>query len=85
MDAVCEKHDIEELQALLKAHLAATGSPKAKEILSGFPGNAGRFKKILPHDYDRMLRMISKFEKRGMNREQAEIEAFYQSTKGGDA
>ena len=42
------------------------------------------FKKILPHDYDRMLRTIAKFEQRGMTREQAEVEAFYVNTRKGE-
>jgi glutamate synthase (NADPH/NADH) large chain len=83
MDAVTEKHDINELETLLNEHLAATGSPLAKEILANFPANAGCFKKILPHDYDKMLRTIAQMEERGMSREQAEVEAFFVNTKGG--
>ena len=39
-----------------------------------------QFKKILPRDYDRMLRSIAQLEEQGMSREQAEIEAFYAMT-----
>ena len=34
-------------------------------------------KKVLPYDYDRMLRVIASVEERGLDGEQAQIEAFY--------
>ena len=36
-----------------------------------------KFKKVLPYDYDRMLRVIASVEERGLDGEQAQIEAFY--------
>ena len=81
MDAVTEKHDVEELHQMLSEHLAATGSEKAKTILADFGAHVGKFKKILPRDYDRMLRTIAQFEEKGMNYEQALVEAFYANTK----
>lgn len=42
---------------------------------------AACFKKILPRDYDRMLRTIAEFEAQGLSHEQAEVEAFSASTK----
>ncbi len=36
-----------------------------------------KFKKVLPYDYDRMLRVIASMEERGLDGEQAQIEAFY--------
>ena len=38
-------------------------------------------KKIMPNDYQKMLKTISSMEKKGMSREEAEIEAFYQNTR----
>ena len=34
-------------------------------------------KKVLPHDYDKMLRLIAQMEEKGEDSEQAQIEAFY--------
>ncbi len=81
MEAVTEKHDAAELKSLIEAHAKATGSPKARRILADFEGWLPKFKKILPHDYDRMLRTIAQYEERGMSREQAEVEAFYANTR----
>ena len=81
MDPVTEKHDIAESRQMLTEHVAATGSPKAKEILAHLDEKASCFKKILPRDYDRMMRTIAEFEDQGMTHEQAEIEAFYVNTR----
>ena len=83
LEPVCEKHDLEELRGLLAEHLAATGSPRAKEILAHFEQAASCFKKILPRDYDRMLRAIAQYQERGLGPDAAEIEAFYATAKGG--
>jgi glutamate synthase (ferredoxin) len=82
MEAVTEKHDLEELRMMIQDHYAATGSPKAKEILDSFDHYGPLFKKIVPHDYNRMLQTIAQMEEKGMPRQQAEIEAFYANTKG---
>ena len=81
MEPVTEKHDIAEIRQMLTQHVEATGSPKAKEILACLDEKASCFKKILPRDYERMMRTITEFEDQGMDHEQAEIEAFYANTR----
>ena len=81
MDLVTEKHDIAELRGLIQAHADATGSVKARHILDHFQDYLPLFKKILPHDYDRMLRTIAQYEEKGMSREEAQVEAFYVNTR----
>ena len=63
-----------------------TGSPRGKEILDNFGEYLPKFKKVLPHDYDKMLRLIAQMEEKGEDSEQAQIEAFYamkNASKGG--
>ncbi|MPN08484.1 Ferredoxin-dependent glutamate synthase 1 [bioreactor metagenome] len=84
MEQVTEKHDIAELKDLISQHTAATGSARGKAILAEFSRYLPFFKKILPYDYDRMLRTIAQMEEKGMSREQAEVEAFYVNTRGGE-
>ena len=79
---VTEEADISELKALLQAHVEATGSPKAARILAEFACWLPKFKKILPHDYDRMLRTIARYEAQGMDRARAEAEAFSANARG---
>ena len=81
IDTLTESHDIQELRSLIEEHVAATGSPRGKQILAAFHSYIPCFKKVMPRDYDRMLRSIAQYEEKGMSREQAEIEAFYANTK----
>ncbi len=84
MELVTEKHDVAELKALIQGHVAATGSRRGMEILADFERYLSLFKKILPRDYDRMMRTIAQYEEKGMTRAQAEVEAFYVNTRKGE-
>ncbi len=77
LEPVEHKHDVAALRALIRQHAEKTGSPLAKAILEDFAAFLPRFKKVLPHDYDRMLRLIAQAEEKGLEGEQAQIEAFY--------
>ena len=76
------KFDKEELRSMIEAHVAHTGSEKGKKILADFAGYLPKFKKIIPGDYKRLIQLSSQFEEQGMNREEAQIEAFYASIGG---
>ena len=71
------KYDVATLKELIREHVEETGSPRGKEILDNFSEYLPKFKKVLPYDYDRMLRVIASVEERGLDGEQAQIEAFY--------
>ncbi len=81
LETVTEKYDILELKGIIKEHFEATGSEKAKRILDDFDNYIGSFKKILPHDYAKIHSTVLALEEKGMNSEQAEIEAFYINKK----
>ncbi|MCM1427145.1 MAG: glutamate synthase large subunit [Eubacterium sp.] len=71
------KYDVLELKQMIKEHVAYTNSVKGKEILDNFGEYLPKFKKIIPHDYERMLKLIVQMEEKGLSAEQAQIEAFY--------
>ena len=81
LESVEHKYDVAMLMELIREHVEATGSPRGREILSDFGSFLPKFKKILPHDYDRMLRLIAQMEEKGLDGEQAQIEAFYAQKK----
>ena len=81
LEPVEHKHDVAALKELIRAHVEATGSPRGQEILDQFSDYLPKFKKVLPYDYDRMLRIIASMEERGLDGEQAQIEAFYAQQK----
>ena len=77
LEPVEHKYDVSLLKDLIREHVEATGSPRGQEILRHFGDYLPKFKKVLPHDYDRMLRLIAQMEEKGQDSEQAQIEAFY--------
>lgn len=81
-EAVTEKYDVLELKEMITEHVKATNSVKGKEILDNFKTYLPKFKKIIPHDYRRMLQTIVQMEEKGLSSEQAQIEAFFANTRG---
>jgi glutamate synthase (NADPH) large chain len=82
MEAVSEKYDVLELKSMIEDHVKHTNSAKGKEILEHFGDYLPKFKKIIPHDYRRMLLTIVQMEEKGLSSEQAQIEAFFANTRG---
>ena len=81
MVSVTEKYDVLELKSIITEHVAYTNSKKGKHILDNFAQYLPKFKKIIPHDYENMLKAIVQMEEKGLSSEQAQIEAFYAVTK----
>lgn len=76
-EAVTDRNDAAELKDMISEHVEATGSVKGTEILDHFDAYLPKFKKIVPHDYKRMLQTIAAMKEKGLSDEQAQIEAFY--------
>ncbi len=80
-EEVTNKYDVLELKEMIQEHVAYTNSARGKEILKNFGEYLPKFKKILPHDYRRMMNTIVQMEEKGLSSEQAQIEAFYANTR----
>ncbi|GLC77979.1 glutamate synthase large subunit [Lacrimispora brassicae] len=80
-EEVTNKYDVLELKDMIKEHVAYTNSAKGKQILDNFGEYLPKFKKVMPHDYRRMMNTIVQMEEKGLSSEQAQIEAFYANTK----
>ena len=78
-EEITSKSDAQELKTMIEEHVNATNSPKGKKILESFEEYLPKFKKILPKDYDRMLKSIASFQAKGLSYEEAQIEAFYEN------
>ena len=78
-EELSNKYDVLELKAMIEDHVKYTNSIRGKEILNDFEEYLPKFKKIIPYDYKKMLNAIAKMEEKGLNPEQAQIEAFYES------
>ncbi|MDR2045328.1 MAG: glutamate synthase large subunit [Clostridium sp.] len=80
---LASKYDVLEVKEMLKEHVALTNSAKGKAVLEHFGEYLPKFKKIIPHDYERVLKTIGHMEEKGLSAEQAQIEAFYANAKQG--
>ena len=78
---VTHPEDVAQLKELITEHVARTHSVRGQEILDQFDAYLPKFKKIVPHDYAKMLRSIRQFMDQGLPQEEAQIEAFYVNTK----
>ena len=82
LEEVTNKYDVQELKDMIQEHVAYTNSEKGNLILDNFEQYLPKFKKIIPNDYKKMLSLIVQMEEKGMNTEQAQIEAFYAIKRG---
>ncbi|MCX7984472.1 MAG: glutamate synthase large subunit [Bacteroidetes bacterium] len=55
-----EENDLKVLKALIQRHVAFTGSPRGKHILTQWDFYAPKFVKVFPHDYKRVLGVVKK-------------------------
>ena len=80
IEKITSKYDVLELKEILADHVKYTNSKKGKEILDDFGEYLPKFKKIIPHEYAKMMMKIVQMEEKGLSSEQAQIEAFYANT-----
>ncbi len=85
IEKITSKYDVLELKDLISEHVKYTNSEKGKKILDNFGEYLPKFKKIIPHEFKKMQMAIVQMEEKGLSSEQAQIEAFYASTKGQNA
>ena len=79
IEKLTSKYDVLELKEIINDHVKYTNSEKGKEILDNFSEYLPKFKKIIPHEFEKMQMAIVQMEEKGLSSEQAQIEAFYAS------
>ncbi len=75
------EEDIQEVHGLLVKHLLYTTSTVAKRVLEKGPSLIGRFVKVMPKDYKRMVATIKKMHDAGMSGDQAIMAAFEENAR----
>lgn len=76
MEPVTDKYDVQDLKEIIAEFVSATNSKKGKKIYDNFAEYLPKFKKIVPHDYKRMMATMAHMEEKGLSTEQAQLEAF---------
>ncbi len=74
-----------QIRALIADHVKATNSPRGIKILYRFESVRHRFKKVVPVDYERMVRLIESETAAGKARDDALRDAFARMTAPNDA
>ena len=80
LEQIADPCDAQRLRGILEEYFAETGSEVAERILASFAQSLQDFKKVIPVEYKRMLELVSEFEAKGMDAEEANIAAFYRLT-----
>jgi glutamate synthase (ferredoxin) len=68
--------DAEELRGIVQRHAELTGSERAKSLLKDWAASAGKFVKVMPKDYKRVLQAIAAAQAKGLSGDAALQEAF---------
>ncbi|MCQ2516029.1 MAG: glutamate synthase large subunit [Saccharofermentans sp.] len=71
-----DEADVTELKTLIEEHIKWTNSPLASKILDNFDDYLPHFKKVIPHDYSKIMMAIAKYKAEGMSEDEAKISAF---------
>ena len=79
----CDDAEIEAVKNKLELHRHYTGSKRAQAILNDWPATAGKFLKVLPQDYERVLQAVKRAEERGLTGDNAIQAAFEENVKAG--
>lgn len=71
-----EEAERDEVKNLLDKHYLYTGSEKAKNILDNFENEVGKFVKVIPVDYKKVVTVLDEEVKKGTAYEDAMTIAF---------
>jgi glutamate synthase (ferredoxin) len=73
--------DMEELIEMIERHVEYTHSERGKDVLSRISGLEGKFLKVMPKDYKRMLEAIERVQETGLSGEEALMAAFEENKR----
>ena len=68
VESVVDKYDVMELKDMIVEHVQCTNSKRGKEVLEHFEEYLPKFKKIIPHDYKKMMSTIGQMEVKGLSK-----------------
>jgi glutamate synthase domain-containing protein 2/glutamate synthase domain-containing protein 1/glutamate synthase domain-containing protein 3 len=76
-----EPEEIAAIGAMIERHLGYTKSARAREVLDNWDEMVKRFVRVMPRDYHRMLKCISRAHEQGLTGEDAIMVAFEENAK----
>ncbi len=79
----CDDQDISRIKDLITKHLDYTGSQRAAELLENWSTSLQKFVKVMPEDYERVLKALKNAEERGLKGDDAIQAAFEENVAAG--
>lgn len=81
LEQIEDYDELNEVKTMIMNHVKHTSSKHARKILDSWSSYAGKFVKIIPKDYKRMLQAIKNVQQEGLDGEQALMAAFDENNK----
>jgi glutamate synthase (ferredoxin) len=76
-----DPEDVEEVRAMLEKFGRYTGSERPRRILDNWEEHRGRFVKVYPNDYRRVIETQKRFRARGLPEDEAIMAAFEENAR----
>ena len=76
LEPLGDPDEVAEVRELIERHQALTGSARAAALLADWDATAGRFVRVMPHDYRRVLEAQARMRAGGLSEDEAEMAAF---------
>lgn len=76
-----EPEEIAAVHAMIERHSQYTRSARARQVLDAWPQMASKFVRIMPRDYDRILKSIARAQEQGLAGEDAIMVAFEENAR----
>jgi len=76
-----DPEEVEEVRAMVEQHREYTGSSRAQAVLGRWSELAGRFVRVMPKDYARVLACIGRAHEQGLSGEEAVMAAFEENAR----
>ncbi len=76
INALESEEDIAELKGMIERHVQYTQSALGREVLDAWSQYQGKFVKVMPRDYRKMLDAFKRVEERGLTGDEAALVAF---------
>ncbi|MCW9707498.1 glutamate synthase large subunit [Fodinibius salsisoli] len=79
LEQLRDEEEIEEVYEMIRRHAEYTDSHRGWKVLAKWDEMIHRFVKVLPKDFKKMQQSITEAEEKGLDKEEAEMEAFLQN------
>ncbi len=81
LEALSNPQESQELRGMIEQHVQHTQSKLGQQILNLWDDMAGRFVKVIPKDYKRVLQSVERVKSSGLSGEAAVMAAFEENVK----